>query len=447
MGMILPIVALAVGLWPLQDNLSDDLSFAPPAREVDGLLGVPMDIQSLSATLIFDLEARTKEATADLVFKVGETGYPIFDLRQNIRSATLDMKPIKPETVSTFDMGPQSGTMRLLEWEIQAGAPSILQLAYDLEAPDAPAARGALKRENGLFFSTNFTDLKPGRYLEQWFPANLIYDRFSFELELQLKNAKHEHLIFTNADVEELDRHSWRLRWPEYTTAFSPMLVIAPKADIEVSTKTVKCVKDQKIKVTIAKDKKSSGSLKSAHKKVSEALRDFSKTVGPWPHGDRCTVYLRDSSGSMEYDGATTTAYGAIRHEIFHSWFGRGVKPRSQNDAWWDEAWDVWFADGGRYSHMDFSKPGEAITLCGSNPWNRITARQSYGKGAQFFARVAHLIGEKKLRSIMSDFFKENALQTASTQEMESFLIEKSGNSKLQTLFNRYVYGQDDLGD
>jgi hypothetical protein len=40
----------------------------------------------------------------------------------------------------------------------------------------------------------------------------------------------------------------------------------------------------------------------------------------------------------MEYDGGTTTASGNLKHETYHTWWGRGLKPASQNDAWWDEA-------------------------------------------------------------------------------------------------------------
>ena len=446
--MITAIALLASNLCPLVQQAFDDAEAAPPPREVDGIMGVPIDIQSLSGSLTFNLKERSKKATADMVFRTtGAGGFPIFDLRQEIKSAMLDMKPIDPASMAAHDFGPRSGSMRILQHEVRPNTNCILHLEYELNRPDAPSARGALKRENGLFFSTNFTDLTPGRYLEQWFPSNLIYDRFSFELELKLEEARHKHLLITNAEVEKLGRHHWRLRWPQHTTAFSPMIVIAPESDLDHSTKTIKLAGGHKVKVEIARDKKSSGSLQEAHRQVAAALKDFSKTVGPWPHGNRCTVYLRDSSGSMEYDGATTTSMGAIRHEIFHSWFGRGVKPRSQNDGWWDEAWDVWFADGGRYQSMSFEQEGNPVELASADPWNRVTAGSSYGKGAQFFARVAALIGEDKLREQMAAFFNSYSLQTASTNDLENFLVAGSGVDGIRQLFSRYVYGRKPSAD
>ncbi len=417
-------------------------SMAPLARIVDGVRGVPIDIQSVSASLNFDMKARTKQVSAQMVFQTLETGFPIFDLRQEILSATLDMKPIAVEKLAAHDFGPASGTMRIIEREVRTGANSILHLDYELNKPLAPASKGALKRDNGLFFSNNFTDLKPGRYLEQWFPANLIYDQFEFTLDLQLNKAANAHRIVTNATVKKKGRHHWLLTWPMHTTAFSPMLVIVPEDDVEYEARNLRLKNGQKIKVEITKEKTCHGEIDKAFQLVEKALEDFSKSMGEWPHGKRYVLYIRDSMGSMEYDGGTCTAMGAIRHETFHSWFGRGVKPASQNDAWWDEAWDVWFADAGRYANRQYSTEDKAITLCSSNPWNRITSAYSYGKGAQVFARLAMVLGEDELIEYMSSFFKKYSLKTCTTNDLNNHLTKESGNAQVDLIFNRFVFGK-----
>jgi len=45
----------------------------------------------------------------------------------------------------------------------------------------------------------------------------------------------------------------------------------------------------------------------------------------------------------MEYDGGTTTGQAALQHETYHSWWGRGLKPASQPDAWIDEGWTFYY--------------------------------------------------------------------------------------------------------
>jgi aminopeptidase N len=166
--------------------------------------------------------------------------------------------------------------------------------------------------------------------------------------------------------------------------------------------------------------------------------------MGKWDHGDDCIVYVWKGSRSMEYDGATTTALGALDHEIFHSWFGRGVKPASQNDGWWDEAFNVYFADGRRPNRRVVEKEGKPVTLSSSNPYNRITPGTSYSLGAVFFGRLAHLLGADNLHTHMSDFYNKYTGQVASTADMENFLVTASGNEEVRKLFARYVYGRDE---
>lgn len=62
----------------------------PPAKTVDGLMAVPIDIQSIEAVLIFDTNSETASADTTIVYTVGPTaGNPFFDLRQEISQAWL----------------------------------------------------------------------------------------------------------------------------------------------------------------------------------------------------------------------------------------------------------------------------------------------------------------------------------------------------------------------
>src|SRR5215211_5195822 len=68
-----------------------NFDLAPPAKIVDGLLAVPIDIASIEAAFTFDGSTETASADATITYTVGPTaGNPIFDLRQNITQAWLD---------------------------------------------------------------------------------------------------------------------------------------------------------------------------------------------------------------------------------------------------------------------------------------------------------------------------------------------------------------------
>ncbi|MBL7009270.1 MAG: hypothetical protein ISR76_09750 [Planctomycetes bacterium] len=446
-----PLWLLALAALPSPGGAADDDKLlAPPPLEVDGLIGVPIDILRLTGTMIFDGTTRTATATAEMIFEMtGDGGMPLFDLRQEVQRAVLDGVEIDAGSLAAHEIGPLAGTMRILEQELAAGQEHRLLLEYELDTPMSPGAKAIGWGAEGLTWDTWFSDLSPGRYLELWMPANLIYDRFAFDLRLELRGLESDHELVTNAEVEELGRHHWQLRFPPTTTAFSPMVVIVPSADVERSTSTVK-VGGRSILIDLCQRLDAKGDRKKVHAQVERDLKEFSKSTGEWPHADRFSIYVWRGGRSMEYDGATTTSLGALRHEFFHSWWGRGVKPASQNDGWFDEAWDVYAADGEGPSPSRVRKPSAPVTLCSDDPYNRVTAGASYGAGSAFFARVAAEIGDKKLRQLMAEFFVAHAHRPVTTATLEQHLVVGSGRKgdEVRQLFHRYVYGKDgDLAD
>ena len=419
-----------------------DFDLAPPPIAVDDLIGVPIDIQNLEASMVFDFETREIQVDALMTFMVGsEGGFPVFDLRQTIDFAELDGAPIDPAMMQSHLISKQTGSLRILERDLTSGVAHTLRLKYEIDKPNAPSARGAVLRKSGLFWDIGLSDLNPGRYLEQWFPANLIYDQHPFTLELKMHGADAEHILVSNAAVTELAHHQWRLQFPAHMTALSPMIVLTPLADVTQIVDELDLGKNGIIQIKIVKHKPVTQSLKAAMKSAKDSLKRFSSTMGPWPHGDRCIIYMRNSGSSMEYDGATTSSSGALNHELFHSWFGRGVKPASQNDGWFDEAWDVYFADLKAKSNKVYSKKDKPVTLCSSAPWNRMTSRLSYSRGSKLFASIAKKVGNKKLEKAMAAFFIANNMRPTSTATLEQHLIEALGEKAVAPLFRMFVYG------
>jgi len=108
-------------------------ALAPPPVTVDGLLGVPIGIQQLTATLAFDAAARSATADATLDFVVGPTsGNGIFDLRQTITAAQLDGAALGPADVAHHDPGGGPGSkLRLIGTPLAAGSAHSLRLQYN----------------------------------------------------------------------------------------------------------------------------------------------------------------------------------------------------------------------------------------------------------------------------------------------------------------------------
>jgi aminopeptidase N len=150
----------------------------------------------------------------------------------------------------------------------------------------------------------------------------------------------------------------------------------------------------------------------------------------------------------MEYDGATTTCEDALEHEVFHSWFGRGVKPASAADGWIDEAMASWAtasrnSSTPRYAADELSLDGPPTLLCPGHPWSRHTPREAYAGGSRLLSGVAHRMGGAgALRAALAGWYREHVGGFATTAQLAEHLERWSG-LELGPWWDRYVYGRD----
>lgn len=425
---------------------STNFDLAPPAKLVDGLLAVPIDIQSIKASLVFDGVSKTGICEASLEFIMGpRNGNPIFDLRQTITSAWLDGLPLPLAELAHHNFGGgENADLRIINRMLVSGSKHTLRLTYTLGKPQASTAgsyQPAISWSNGprLSFNFGFTDLGSGRYLEAWIPANLIFDQFKLILEIKIINTALKHTIITNGKSETLGSNFWQITFPEGITAFSTLLEVRASDTLESQTGWVKLpVSGKNVFIEAWKLAGNPVDLSAQINNIENYLIDNENSTGPYIHGDRFVAFM--NIGGMEYDGATTTGPGSLRHETFHSWWARGIKPASQSDAWFDEAWTE-YNDFGASETQPFNFSDPPVTLCPRNPWIRVTAGNAYSDGHRFWKGIAALIGVGKLKTLMSDIYKERHHRPVSTAEIEEFLICRTGSVQLVDAFHRFVYG------
>ena len=422
----------------------------PPPLKVDDLWAVPVDISRILAKLSFDGSSLSGNGEATIEFKVGRyTGNPIFDLRQTITSAELDGSPVLPSKMGAHDCGGGPNAMvRVLEKVLAAGTSHTLHLVYTLEKPQAPSGGSyppALKWTSGpsLDFNFGFTDLSPGRYLEAWIPANLIYDQFELTLEIEIKNSPVSHAIITNGTCVPSGQNHWTVTFPSRFTALSPLLEIHPESTLVSMTGTVTLpVSGKTVTIEVWKFISGDSDLPTELNHIKTWLTDNELTGGPFIHGDRFVVLLH--VGGMEYDGGTTSAPYALFHETFHCWWARGVKPVSQPDAWIDEGLAEYHDDGSAISTpFDFTRPPDI--LCSRKPYERITVSTAYSKGCEFWEGIAALIGTSTFNSLMKEYYQAYRGKFYTTLSVEEFLLGRTGNPLVVDAFHRFVYGFNDV--
>jgi hypothetical protein len=422
-----------------------NFDLAPPGKTVDGLLAVPIDIQHIGAVLTFDGAASSGTADATIDFVLGPSGgNPIFDLRQTISGAWLDGAAVPPSKLAHHDFGGGPGAeLRILESALAANSAHTLRIAYALDPPQASTAgsyQPTISWSAGprLVFNFGFTDLGAGRYLEAWIPSNLIFDQFDADIELRVLNTAIAHEVITNGTVTSLGSNHWTVHFPSRSTALSPLLEVRAGDTLASQTDTASLPSTGPISIEAWKLGASAVDLGAQIANLKTWLAADESAVGSYAHGKRFVAFL--NVGGMEYDGGTTSSPGSLKHETFHSWFGRGAKPASQADGWWDEAWDV-YNDLGASGALPFDFSGPPVELSSRNPWVRVTPTTAYSSGERFFEGIAALVGVGNLKTHMSGFYEEHTRRPATTPDLEALLVRRAGEATIVDAFHRFVYG------
>src|SRR5579859_2470691 len=425
-------------------------SVVPPPVRLGHRTVVAVDLTRVHATITFDAAARqaTAEATVEFVVE-GVDGCPAIDLRQQVDRLRMDGSPLSADAFSREDLGGGPGAgMRVLDRSLAAGTHHRLELAYRLETPDAEGAQPVEWTDGGLRFDLWMSDLYPGRYLEMWLPANLCHDRTALGVEIAVTGTSSLHQVVTNGAETMLGAGRWLVEYPASFTALSPMLVLAPVDDLEIRRRTVGLSgRRRHLTVLTARLRDVDTDLASCEADIAGWLAANAARYGPWVHGERFTSVVWGAGRGMEYDGATTASPAALEHEVFHSWFGRGVKPARASDGWIDEAWTSWAtssrrSEEGRFAEVELGLDEAPLVLCPPHPWSRQTPVESYREGARFFGGLAHLLGEAgQLRSAMAEWYRANAGQLVTTDGLEAHLTGSS-HVDVGPWFARYVHGQ-----
>ena len=136
----------------------------------------------------------------------------------------------------------------------------------------------------------------------------------------------------------------WSLCYPAHFTSLSPMLVIAP-ADADRAAAELGQPPGPG---PFARGWCAPGTPTStptwppARPTSSPGCRTWPPGTGPGstatPSGRSCGA----PAGAWSTTGPPPPRSRALEHEVFHSWFGRGVKPARAADGWIDEAWTTW---------------------------------------------------------------------------------------------------------
>jgi hypothetical protein len=346
-----------------------------------------VDFTEANYHITYDLINKKAFAEAEINFVMPEQGYPVFDSVTAPQSVSLDGLSVSAVEVKT----PQNETtLRIVNKVIPTGEHSLL-----IKLPLSTLVEFF---ENGVKSAFWTSDLDEREFLERYLPANLEYDQVKMNFHIKFVGLKNQQVIYTNGEVTTQDASTFHISYPEYYNASSIFFHTVPKGLTQELRFKIKSIDGRELPAVVYFASSSWGaSLEKLKNKTIEIIRELESDYGPFPHPS-LTIY-QAGMGGMEYCGATMTDFSALGHELFHSYFARGVMPANGNAGWLDEALASW-RDGG------YTTSGSLLGTSGmsSHPYyTRTTDKAAYTFGARF---MSFLDGKTKSNGGLKPFMK-----------------------------------------
>lgn len=264
-----------------------------------------------------------------------------------------------------------------------------------------------------------------GWFLDRKLPTNLEYDQHEviIKLKINLKDAS-KYRPMTNALSTEWDeaRRTWVLTFPKYFTSSSLFFHLIHKDEYSFLESVYKTTTGRNIPIRIYGPHKIP--LSDYEVRAQEVMAEMEADYGEYAHPE-LVIYARGGRGGMEFAGATETSLGSLGHEIFHTYFGRGIMPSDGNSGFIDEGLASWRD----YGYQRVERPNfSSSKVAGRSEYEKGTHKHSYKKGRSFFAYVDHKLAAKGgLKLFLRDYYKKNVYQTVTIQGFLKELNDWSG--------------------
>lgn len=399
---------------------------APPAFQTEHGRAIFVDFKKATYHLLYDHKNKQAFADTEIEFEALEKGLPIFDSLNTPYGVSLDGEEV---TQVLTPLPGDASKARVVIKEVEPGMHTL--------KIRTPITKGVIYGWKGVSSGFFIKDLKDRNFLERYVPTNLEYDNYQMTFRVNIENASHRwHDIFANGEVTNPEQNVFEVTYPDFYTSSSVFFHLVPRRKFVRYYLKWTSSDGREIPVTIYSHWRwFNGMLK---KKAWSVLEELEKDYGPWPH-PQILIYGTGIRGGMEYVGATATSYVSLGHELFHSYFAKGVMPADGNSGWMDEGLASW-RDKGYQTH---EKPDYfSVNLAKHSAYTRKTDDRSYEKGRSFFAYIDYQLKAKalSLKSFLANFFVKKKFTTITTQDLISELENYSGLSFRED-FNQYIFG------
>lgn len=405
-----------------------DLEKLPPAFETRSGRAIFADFKEAHYEIIYDLKNERASVKATISLETIEAGKIIFDSHSEPTQIRIDGFDTGASLESTPD---RSSVVRVLNLSRPKGN-HVLEVNLPLEKVLDFSPEGV----KSAFW---MGDLEDRNYIEKYLPTNYIFDRVPMIFTVRFLGGANQR-IYTNGKVTPISSEEYRVVFEDGYNITCPYFHTTPVGSFTEREFTFESLDGRKLPglIYIPRDEADPvGKLDRLEANTVKFLNELEGDYGPFPH-QSITIYNNGPSGGMEYSGATITSESALAHELFHSYFARGVMPADGNSGWLDEALARWRDRG--YSRI--STLEGSTKMANQGTYARLTDRAAYTFGERF---MSYLDGKLKdaggLKPFLRHLVKTKSFDPITTEDFIEELRQFFGIDFTRD-FKERVYGE-----
>lgn len=406
----------------------NDLTHRPKSFSTGSGKAVFVDFISAEYDITYSAEKRSASVTATIKFEAPEAGMPIFDSVEDPTSVILDGEGVINFATKTPN---NETTVRVINKVVSTGSHTLVVTV--------PLSTLVEYKDGGVKSAFWTSDLSERKFLERYMPANLEYDQVKMTFNVFFEGGKAQK-IYSNGFARTKTikgRTGTQISFPPYFNASSIFFHTVPEGTTDELRFSLKSIDGREIPAVVYVGKSILGStnLSSLKEEASKVFHELEGDYGAWPHP--VLVVYNAGSGGMEYCGATMTSFSALGHELFHSYFARGVMPANGNSGWLDEALASWRDDG----YQTLGSLTGTSQMSAHPYYTRTTDMAAYSFGERFMSFMdGRLKAKGGLKPFMRHMVENRKFAPLFVEEFVKEMGEFYGES-VEADFKKYTFG------
>lgn len=407
-----------------------NLHLAPPDFNTQSGRAVFVDFKQADYFISYDINHQQTRVKSRILFESKTQGKPIFDLVP--KADEVRINGVKTST-SLINFPGGLSKLRQVQTEIK---PGLHVLEIENEFDTNVIYHSDLGAVSSAFW---IRDLKDRLFLEQYIPSNFEFDQYQMNLHLNfIGSLEIDQDIYTNGKVTQTSKSSWKIEFPDYYTVSCPFFHTTPAGWMRRLDFSYTSMDGRKLPITVYSPWK----IRTIRFKAEtlKVMAELEQDYGPWPHNAFVAYGTMKGTGGMEHAGATATSFGALDHEMLHSYFAKGVMPANGNSGWIDEAIASWRDRG----YPRLSTPGFSGSNLGAHSvYKRNTDDRAYALGSAFMAYLDYRLQDiGGLKAFLKGYAQAYKHQVITTEHFKNNLEFFTGIN-LDQEFGTYIWGKN----